>query len=815
MIQNFFLKMDMFQQKFTFQFGKSNIQNSTCFGGFLSVIITIFGVIYLGYMLNLYFGNKILPKITLFSQTCQDQQEIQLQFEQSPILFKLELNGFSVSDFYAITGKNYLNIDVYFVEDGLNYTNQYIIPTQDCANVYPGWKGFTCLDFNNANDKIKQLVYSNNIQTSYQIHFSSCEGQKNCSSKEETMNILTNQDTTFTFYLNTQQFNYTSSEFQQNLLMESYQFDDLLVFQGEIYFQKMTSYIQKGMMFQNKYQKDHVANYDRQDYFLSRNNIYQKIGFDAYGQLTFQVDQNFSQQEFQFPMITEVLSQFFSMISIFMAIGVIASKFSKNLMLQHLCILHLKEQFKCTAAQIIQRNQINQPNKNNNNNNSFIDEVINLQEKINKTDFLDRNKHISIYLKLKKIFLKVFRVNCSNQNQEYKLNQKIMDYTLEQLDILQMYKQLIKLNMAVKLILTKDQYAALQFCGCNLDNDIDGLKIKSCLENKQKNQIEQKQDKYNQVNTKQNINDYHFKNQQENQEILNDVCKSPQNQEKTVLKDIQQTSSNQINQFDLSKSYILDKHHKQKDNMNKNQQSKNIELLSNQFDKSVEQELQLFESNQFKFQDENYSKSQVQIDKDQINQTLSINNQIKSENASRMPATILKLNFLQSYIRSRDQEFKGDESLQTYDKEDKVIEGVNTEQMDFKNIIKNIKNNQKICQNQIDQEGKCNDVEKRIDLSNFKEQEHQITNKRVKQVSKKHQNEKINFPIISSQVDKANLETQLNHIEELNKLDKDELLLKQEFFKFITKFECNNTIISTIDKNIQNSLLTNWIHHKY
>ncbi|KAL4454626.1 hypothetical protein ABPG74_021831 [Tetrahymena malaccensis] len=803
----------MFQQSYSFQFGKSNIQNSTFFGGFLTALITILATVYLGYMLNLYFDNKLLPKVTFLSQTYQNQQEISLIFEQSPILFQFMLNGQLIDDFQDMTGKIYFKFDVYYVESFQNYTNEYILPIQDCSNVYNSMEGLKCIDFENANDQIKQLILSDDRQASYEIRISSCDGISNCSSKEETMNVLTNQNTQLSLIINTQQFNYTSRQFQQSFQQENYSFDDHLVFNSAYHLKKTTTNISKGLIFQDRQQKDHLANYQRQDFYISNNNIKYKAGYGAYGLIQFLVDQNFQQQEFQYPMITEILSQFFSLVNVLVALGVVASQFSKKLILSNLSVLYLKEQFKCTAANLIQRKQKYSPA--NIKTNSFTDEVIGLQEKISQTDFLDRDKHLSIYQKFKQEILKIFRINSKNTDQESQdiLNKKLMDYTLEQLDILQLYKQLIKLNMAIKLILTKDQYAALQFCGCNFDSQADILQFKSILEVQKKSQIEQKQDQPNQSNINTNQNQNNIQNQKQNQELLSDLCISPQKQETNLLKDNPKQSSNQTSQLNLS---ILNNHNSQKEYFNINFENKNNELTSNQFDKSVDQEDQLLESDLFSFQKENYSQIQTRTNNYQLKQIGMLNNQMEIKNTGQKPATIMKLNFLKSYTKSRDQQFKGDQSIQTHEEQDKVTVGKNIDQNSQLSQEQTIQDRKQNLNNQTLDDNQFNNIEKKIDPSNLNKQEQQIINEVVKQIYNKNQNEqaKINQNYIQKQTNNLSKEIYQNHIEELNRLDKDQILLKQEFFNFISKFKSNNTTISEIDKNIQNSLIINYNSHK-
>ncbi|KAL4487763.1 hypothetical protein ABPG73_005023 [Tetrahymena malaccensis] len=442
--------------------------------------------------------------------------------------------------------------------------------------------------------------------------------------------------------------------------------------------------------------------------------------------------------------------------------------------------------------------------------------------------------------------------------------------------------------MAIKLILTKDQYAALQFCGCNIDSQADILQFKSILEVQKKSQIEQKQDQPNQSNINTNQNQNNIQNQKQNQELLSDLCISPQKQETDLLKDNPKQSSNQACQLNLS---ILNNHNSQKECFNINFENKNNQLTSKQFDKSVDQEDQLLESDIFSFQQENYPQIQTRTNNFQLKQIGMLNNEMEIQNASQKPATIMKLNFLKSYTCSRDQEFKGDKSLQIHEGQDKATVAINIDQQSQLSLEQTVQNEKQNSQNQIlddnqfnnmetatimklnflksqtcsrDQQFKgdqniqtheeqdkvtvgvnidqtfqlsqektvqnnkqnfqnlnlsndqFNNMEKKIDPSNLNKQGKQIANETVKQIYDKYQNKQTKVKNqIQKQTNNSNKEVFLNHIEELNKLDNDQLLLKQELFNFIAKLQSNNTTISEIDKNIQNSLIINYNSHKF
>ncbi|EWS71677.1 hypothetical protein TTHERM_000723488 (macronuclear) [Tetrahymena thermophila SB210] len=348
------------------------------------------------------------------------------------------INGYPLEQFEAMTGKKFMNVDVYFTEYYMNMTKQYILPQIDCGKIYPNqtFDGYRCIDFSSIDTEKKSLTFSGSFQTTYEIRLSSCSGENNCAPEKETLNYLTQYNSSLFAHFVTSQYNYTTRQYQQNIQFQQFFFDDFLVFLSQIKMEKTTSKIQQGFMLQDASIKEHISNIHRFDTQYSRNNIKQKINFDGYGYVFMYLDQNYSQIAYQYPMITEILSQCVCVFNIFIAFGSFASAFSRYKIVEKLSGVYLKEYFKGTAAYLIQKSQSQNPGFDLNN--SYADEIFKIQQQIKNTDF-QQNIHrvckASIFQRIRLMILQMLGIekqNLEDEGIQKSIYEKIIDYTLSQ-----------------------------------------------------------------------------------------------------------------------------------------------------------------------------------------------------------------------------------------------------------------------------------------------------------------------------------------------------------------------------------------------
>ena len=71
---------------------------------------------------------------------------------------------------------------------------------------------------------------------------------------------------------------------------------------------------------------------------------------------------------------------------------------------------------------------------------------------------------------IKKLFSKAKEKQPNLELQEHKaLYLSLNEEVGKKLDVYEIYKDILNLKMIIKLILTKEQFAAIKFCGCNIN----------------------------------------------------------------------------------------------------------------------------------------------------------------------------------------------------------------------------------------------------------------------------------------------------------------------------------------------------------
>ncbi|KAL4491659.1 hypothetical protein ABPG73_013462 [Tetrahymena malaccensis] len=652
--KGFFQTIDIFSQRFYFNVGNKDRKKSTFFGGLLSFIILAVSFSYLGYLLYLYFWNKLLPKIT--QQLEVQSSQFDLQFTESPIQFQLTINGKTIQEIENETGKRYLNIILSQQIPQGNELQVQPLPQIDCGN------GYFCIDYNKTSQKQSELAFGQYFSL-YSITLADCSGE-GCASQEEIDQVLLQAFSTFQINIVTWQYNSTSQNYQKNIMNEFISFDNLLTVYCQISFSKTTTLIQQGLMFQSTEKNDYVQNYKRIDRYFSRDKFAQKIGITGYAIVTFQLDQTTNTIIYQFPMITEILSQFTSIFNILLIAGFIASLLSQSFIVEDVGDIYLKEYYKTTAADLLNSDKIKQSAFASKK--QLFEQVTELQDQIKAAQFFEEKKktfNLSFIDRLKLIVqrLKGMKKDNSSEYHSHKkknIYNKIMQHAIEQIDIFKIYKDIIKLNMAIKIILTKEQYAALNFCGCRYDG------LNTQINNEDQKIVKSQQEKNNlnsRIQVKENIVD----------KIPDSVDISKNKSQDQELLDITIPQRN-FSEF---------KNFKQQNGKKKTQAQMNFELSESH------QEQQTQSSNyfvqQYKQHKANFMESMV---KNKIDKLLG-DDEVKDDQ--------LNCNDLYQEEKSSFNLFSSLNHLQEMDKLDFDKD---LQKQQFSQFIKNIKNNENISQ---------------------------------------------------------------------------------------------------------------------
>ncbi|KAL4486843.1 hypothetical protein ABPG72_009607 [Tetrahymena utriculariae] len=457
-------KVDFFSQPFRFFVEENRLQRQTIFGGVLSVLTVLISSGYLIYLLYLYFNNDLLPNVS--SQMHNQTTQIQEQTGKVFLTFQLQQLTYAYDQIYTVN---------------LNIVN--------CDND-PNFIGFKCIDQYGLDDSAKELFSnpSNLSQSLFSLTVSPCTGLPNCADPQLIQNYIMQNSFQFFIKIRMNQFNEEKKQMEETFVVDYIQFDDNLSLQNQYVLQLQKTTITTGYIFQDSNTTIEVVNYRRLTTYYTQNNISTKAGFIGYGQFQFFLDQMQAITKIQYPLITEVFAQFLPILNILLTIGFIGRLFAKSKMVKDINNIYLKEYYKNTAIKIIQNQS--KDILLNSKQGSQIEQIKYLHKNINDTKYFKQkkeNEKVSFKQKLKQIVSSIFKKEkkqLKNQQQS-NLFKLIQSKTVENINIYQLYRDIIELKMAIRLIMSPEQYAAMQFCGCEIN-----LK---CQDTKQDVQIKQEE----------------------------------------------------------------------------------------------------------------------------------------------------------------------------------------------------------------------------------------------------------------------------------------------------------------------------------
>ncbi|EAR90751.4 transmembrane protein, putative (macronuclear) [Tetrahymena thermophila SB210] len=465
-----FKRFDLFSQSFGLLVDQKSKKKKTSLGGILSIIMILTSCCYLVYLLYMYFSNKFLPKIT---QTMYNQiNQMEQNFEKSLFGFTFITNNQTIDELEQQTGKKYLNYFVQYQNYSQNSPKNYEdIPLKYCDD--SSFEGFICLDLDNQPD-YKKTIFQNSgslSQAFYSLVVQPCLGLPNCATIEEINNIVISS--TFSLYIKVRinQFNQQKKELEETFQVDYIQFDDQLSVQIQYVLQQQITNVQTGIIIQNSDSYNYISNFARVSTYFSNQNLLQKAGYEGYGCFLFQLYQNQIIMQIQYPLLTEILAQFLTVLNILLAFGFIAKFISGTKVMQDISSIYLKEYYQNTAVKIIEDQSESTPLKV-----SFMsqaEQIYSLHNDIYEADVLKKKKESQISFKTRLKFL-IDKIFCKKQEiykKEINLQKESISQIIKKLDIFEVYKDLLQIKKAIRLLLTEDQFAALQFCGCDMKFD--------------------------------------------------------------------------------------------------------------------------------------------------------------------------------------------------------------------------------------------------------------------------------------------------------------------------------------------------------
>ncbi|KAL4473758.1 hypothetical protein ABPG74_022622 [Tetrahymena malaccensis] len=531
-------KLDFFSEQFSFLLGPEK-KKKTPEGGLYTIIAFSLSIGYLIYLLVFYFENKFIPKITSQLKIQTNKQNI--TFSQSIFGFTYSSIGQTLQQLQQSTGKLYLIFQAYQSSIALQQQDYVDLSIIDCTD--QNFQGYFCLDFSKMSDQQKTLFIDPNTQqiSQYILTVQPCVGLPTCASPDEIKSKII--DTNFQFYVKIRivQFNEQTQQYEEGFQIDLISFDDGLALQNQYQLIQSITTVNQGFLFQTSSIQKSITGFQKSSAYYTQNNLLKKAGFTGYAQLFFYLQQNQQINHIQYPLITEVLAQFMPILNILFTIGIFTRLFSEQKIVENLNALFLKEQYCCTALKLVSNEQKDRKIKMNETNNKNIihdsnklnqksdrqaleknsriqknsknpltvEKIIDFQKQIDESELLneEKSKFQSNFFQFFKQYFFGFFIKQPSENDL--IYQKMCNFTKKSIDIFELYRNIIRINKAIKILMSKEQYAALQFCGCEIELDQidDGKRQIPSFNNNQKpnsqtkNSIQQ-QDSNNHPNSK-------------------------------------------------------------------------------------------------------------------------------------------------------------------------------------------------------------------------------------------------------------------------------------------------------------------------
>ncbi|EAR86032.1 papain family cysteine protease, putative (macronuclear) [Tetrahymena thermophila SB210] len=468
-------RFDIFALPFQFSFGNNEKEKKTVIGGLISVAILIVSSIYFGYLCYLYFQNKVQPQV-VSSNIFQKNQYI-MQFQQNFISVQVILpNGQNLYDYQQQTGKIYLNILAIHKTGKVifDYIPQPLIPCSD-SNL----SGYLCFDSSKIGDgeNLFSLTYNpDDLELNqFNIVFGICnpmlvKSPYICEDEKIIRNTLISYNTQITTRINLTQFNTQTKRLEQRVVKEPFYFDTNLGFYTKFHLQKTDLTQQQGFIIQNSEYNTYFSGYARRDIFSSQSFIQSEMKMNILGAIEFFIGSESIDLNIQFPQFTSLLAQFTSVFNSLLFLGIISKFFAESEIFSQVAEMQLKVYFKKSAVFILQ--QIGQGEDIQREQQKGLDKLINY---IKNQDFKNLGKKMKISLLNKIMYIFMGKIKKEEKETiQVKMFKQIVSQSNKALNIFEMQKELLQLKIMMRLVLSVEQYAAIQLCGSKLpiNNDI-------------------------------------------------------------------------------------------------------------------------------------------------------------------------------------------------------------------------------------------------------------------------------------------------------------------------------------------------------
>ncbi|EAR95645.2 transmembrane protein, putative (macronuclear) [Tetrahymena thermophila SB210] len=596
-------QFDLFSLPFLFNLHGNEKTRKTKFGGLVSIMIILTALAYFIYLLYLYFGNQINPSFTQFEQ--QINYSFQMNVTNDILAFKIILkSGETLVQRQEETGLVYLNLIAEYVEKSSipnqksNITNLNFVKCED-----PLLSDYSCLDFSPVSKNKLEMPFDfdNKFLGKYSIavKFIICDQKlllpsQKCATPQQIRQEVLTLGTQGVLRIKTQQFDPNSQKYIDKVRHELFSFNDFLCNISSIALFSANTTISSGFIIQNQKLNSYFFDFQRTHTTNTIQFMNEEEGYNLANYIYIYIGNTGMTQVVSYPQFTSLLAQFASVLNTLLIIGIICKFFSQNQILQDFVDIQIKTHYKKTAWTLLKCQNKNQVCSKSSTPFQYFSQIHFQIQNMNFKQQMGKFLQLSFFEKLK---LQLIGSNNPEQQEkdkkEIKIYKELLKQTQKQLNITELQKEIMSIKIILRLLLSVEQYAAIQLCGYSVLKENKALDEDLKVNKSQKDQNDKKSLKgYSSVSIQnqqqsQNANSEWKQTEQINGLIektqSNIPLKDNQNNEQKEKDTIERDLNKQNHRKNLQEKYIAQDQQIQLTNIKKQPtqeiDSENVDLL--------------------------------------------------------------------------------------------------------------------------------------------------------------------------------------------------------------------------------------------
>ncbi|KAL4435533.1 hypothetical protein ABPG74_020309 [Tetrahymena malaccensis] len=478
-LQGIFRKIDAFSVPFQFSISGLEKTNRTSVGGFFTLIVYSFSLAYFVYITNLYFTTGYQPKVSTIDLS-QNNDSFLVANDSFAFNFFISDQG-NIQQYEQKTGKLYFSFMVkYQYYDSNQILNYALMNTIKCSD--PNLQEYLCIDFSSIPSQVSLKYYqqySNLNQEGFQIIFLQCKGNQNCASDEDIVNVLFNAFNGIKFSTKLERFNTINQKVETVRQINQYLLDNFVGTRHYVRLIQSQTTLTEGFILQKRSVNNYLDSFEEMQEIKWIQQLQQQSKLPAVGEIIIIMSTKERYINIQYPLFTETFAQFMSVFALLTIIGYIGKVFSEIEINQELSNIFLKHYFQQTAIKAYQEciapnekqgdkelQSLESQNRNN------AQKITNLNSKISKIFFpkkifdkLNFSFGQKLYIFIKKQIPAKFLQDKPNQlKQVY----HIIKNTQKYINLAEFYKDILQIKLIIRLLLTKEQFSAIKYCGLDI-----------------------------------------------------------------------------------------------------------------------------------------------------------------------------------------------------------------------------------------------------------------------------------------------------------------------------------------------------------